>query len=198
VPLVTYDGTAGGLSGDNRRLVLATHPPFPRRGGATRFAVLRTRGLRPLKLLRLKGSWSFDAVSPDGGTLYLTEHVKAGRHPLYRVRPLDVHTGRVGPAIVDRLEGERDMGGEPLKRAVTADGRWAYTLYARRGHGPFVHALDTVARRAYCIDLPLPLRYKAQWTLYLRLHERGRQLAVRRGRATLATVHIDSWRVSRL
>lgn len=105
--------------------------------------------------------------------------------------------GRLRGALVDRLEGERDMGGEPIGRASSADGRWAYTLYVRRGHEPFVHALDTARREAFCVDLPLDAGYDDQWALRLRLHERKRLLSVRRGRETLATVRTDSWKVER-
>ena len=123
--------------------------------------------------------------------------MRAGRNPLYRVRTLDVGTGRLRGALVDRLEGERDMGGEPIGRASSADGRWAYTLYARRGHEPFVHALDTAKREAFCIDLPLDVRYDDQWALKVKLRERKRVLAVTRGKVTLATVRTDSWKVEK-
>jgi hypothetical protein len=45
------------------------------------------------------------------------------------------------------------MGGHPITRAWSADGRWAYTLYDGGKHAPFVHALDTVRYEAHCIDL---------------------------------------------
>ena len=127
--------------------------------------------------------------------LYLTQHITAGKHPVYRVRTYDVRTGLLRGALVDRLEAESDMGGEPVTRAATADGRWAYTLYARRGHEPFIHALDTAQRAAYCIDLPLELGYNDQWTLKLRLRERSGFISVQRGRTALATVETDGWEV---
>ena len=132
-----------------------------------------------------------------GRSLYLTQHVRAGESPIYRVRTFDVRTGLLRGALVDRLEGEGDMGGEPVTRATSADGRWAYTLYARRKYDPFVHALDTVKREAYCIGLPLGVGYDAQWRLRLKLRERSELLSVRSGRATLASVHTGSWKVER-
>jgi hypothetical protein len=197
VPLVAYDGTSGGVSGDGRWLALASYGPQPGSRGKTDFVVLGTRSLRPYRHVTLRGSWSFDAIAPDGSTLYLTQHLRAGTNPLYRVRTLDVGTGRLRGALVDRLEGERDMGGEPIRRASSADGRWAYTLYARRGHEPFVHALDTAKREAFCVDLPVDVGYNDQWALKLKLDERSRLLAVRRGRLTLATVRTDSWKVEK-
>ena len=196
VPLVAYDATAGGLSGDGRRLVLASYGPLPGARGQTRFLILRTSTLRPRARVTLAGSWSFDAVSPDGATLYLTHHLRTGEHPLYRVRTFDLGTRKLGPALVDRLEGERDMGGQPVTRASSADGRWAYTLYARAGHEPFVHALDTTKREAFCIDLPLELGDDShQYELMLRLRDGETRLVVSRGRTTLANVDTRSWKV---
>jgi hypothetical protein len=196
IPLVAYDGTAGGLSGNGKRLVVASYGPPPGAAGQTSFAVLDTRSLQLLRHVVVDGSWSFDAIAPDGSVLYLTQHIRAGDHPLYRVRTFEVRTGLLRGALVDRLEGEADMGGEPITRASSADGRWAYTLYARRGHEPFVHALDTAEREAFCIDLPLELGYEGQWQLRLRLSERSELLAVRSGGRTLATVDTGSWKVS--
>lgn len=194
VPLVAYDGTSGGLSGDGRSLVLSSYGPNPGSAGRTTFVVLDTRSLATRHRVALRGSWSFDAVSPTASTVYLVEHVSAGANPRYRVRPFDLRRGRLGRPLVDRLEGEWDMGGEPVTRASSADGRWAYTLYARRGHEPFVHALDTARRAAYCIDLPLRLRYDRQHGLRLRLD--GGSLLVRSSTARpLATVDTRTWRV---
>lgn len=195
LPLVAYDGTSGGLSGNGKGLVVASYAPVPGTSGTTRFAVLDTRTLRLRRLAVLDGSWSFDAVAPDASTLYLVQHVSAGTNPVYRVRPYDVRTGLLRGAIVDRLENEEEMGGEPITRATSADGRWAYTLYARRKQEPFVHALDTARREAFCIDLPLEVGYNRQWTLRLRLRERSESLSVRLGRAQLATIDTGSWKV---
>ncbi len=196
VPLVAYDGTSGGLSGDGRSLVLGSYGPLPGQSGKTRFVVLDTKTLATRRAIVLNGSWSFDAVSPTASTLYLTEHLRAGDKPLYRVRTLDTRSGRLGGAIVDRLEGEKDMGGQPVARASSTGGRWAYTLYARRGDEPFVHALDTVRREAFCIDLPLRLGYGRQWGLSLELESAGRSLSVRRGRNEVAAVNTTTWQVS--
>ena len=40
------------------------------------------------------------------------------------------------------------MAGYPVARATGPGGRWVYTLYRQPTNYPFVHALDTVARRA--------------------------------------------------
>jgi hypothetical protein len=197
VPLVAYDGTPDGLSGDGKSLVLGSYGPLPGQAGKTRFVVLDTRTLAPRRVIVLDGSWSFDAVSPTAATLYFTEHLRAGDKPLYRVRTYDTRSGRLRGAIVDRLEGEEEMGGQPVARASNRSGRWAYTLYARRADEPFVHALDTARREAFCIDLPLQLGYGRQWGLSLDLDSAGRSLSVRNGRGEVAAVDTSTWQVRR-
>jgi len=187
VPIVAWDNSTAGVSGDGRTLALGAYGPPPGSRGSTQFVLLRTRTLQPIKRFALPGSWAFDAISPDGSRLYLIEYLAAGLNPRYRVRSVDARTGRLDPeVIVDRREAEVLMRGQPVTRRTSADGRWAYTLYARPGTGPFVHALDTVEGEAYCIDLPLELRQVEQMALRLRLGRDG--LEVHRGPATLAVV----------
>jgi len=196
VPLVAYDGSTGGLSGDGSTLVVASYGPLPGDQGTTRFLTLRAKTLRPHRLVELKGSWSYDAISPDGSRLYLVEHITAGRNPRYRVRAYDLAADRLLPnAIIDRLVSKAIMGGQPVTRTSTSDGRWAYTLYARQNGKPFVHALDTARRKAFCIDLPLRLAEPKQMRLRLRLGNES--LTVRLGGERLAMIDIASFRVGR-
>jgi hypothetical protein len=196
VPLVAYDGSTGGVSGDGRTLVVSSYGPLPGEAGTTRFAVLKTRTLGVRRLVELPGSWSYDAISPDGSTLYLVEHMSAPPNARYRVRIFDLTSGRLlQGAIVDRLEKEEVMGGEPVTRASTPGGRWAYTLYARQNGEPFVHALDTARREAFCIDVPLRLGQPKQMGLRLRLGADGRTLSVRRDGAPVAEIDTRTFAV---
>jgi hypothetical protein len=150
LPFVAYDGTTSGLTHDGRTLVLASFTAVP-----TRFAVLSVPRLRVVRLIRLPGRFSFDALSPSGRTLFLIQHV--GNGVRYRVRAYDVAAGRLLPRpVVDPKVGRAPMDGTPMARATSSNGRWAYTLYQQaRGPG-FVHALDTVARKAVCVGLRRP------------------------------------------
>jgi len=196
VPLVAYDGTPGGLSGDGKSLVLGSYGPLPGESGKTRFLVLKTGTVGVRRLVVLPGSWSYDAISPDGSTLYLVEHISAGPNPRYRVRAFAVPDGRLLPEpIVDTRENEALMRGQPATRTTTGDGRWAYTLYARPKQEPFVHALDTRGRKAYCIDLPLELDQQRQMALRLKLADDGRRLTVRAGARVLADVDTKTFEV---
>lgn len=188
VPIVAWDNSTGGVSADGRTLVIGSYGPLPGDPGVTRFAVLRTDTLRKSRVLALRGSWAYDAISPDGSRMFLIEYLAAGQNPRYRVRSLDMHTGRLDPdAVVDRREDEVLMRGQPVTRVTSQDGGWAYTLYARPKHGPFVHALDTVRGEAYCVDLPVRLRQLEQMALRLRMRGDG-ALEVRNRRERIALV----------
>jgi hypothetical protein len=191
VPAVAYDSSSGALTRDGKTLVLASQAGAPGSRTTTRFAVLQTRTLRTRALVALRGSFSFDAISPDASTLYFIQYTSAQDYTRYRVRAYDVASHELLPgAIVDRREPDEAMTGGPVTRATTADGRWAYTLYARQNEPPFVHAIDTVKREAYCIDLPLRIGQQRQMQLRLAF-DGQRELRVRRGHKTLAIVDLE-------
>jgi hypothetical protein len=153
IPAVTIDGRAGGLSGDGSTLVLA-----PSRWGLqrteSRFKIVDAPGLRVSDVLELDGSFTFDAISPDASRIYLIEYPSPRNTTRYSVRAVDTRSGRLLPEpIVDPNEPPGEMRGYPLKRVMSPDGRWAYTLYDGTGKHPFIHALDTVHGHAICIDL---------------------------------------------
>jgi len=150
VTQVAFDGATVGLAGD-RTLVLAEYPAG--RKPSTRLALVDTRTLQARAVLRLAGSFTLDAISPDGRTLFLIQAL--GRNQAhYVVRAYDLMRRRLVPSVIaDRREPDEQMQGRPLARATSEDGRWAYTLYAKPSGETFVHALDTERRTAWCIDL---------------------------------------------
>jgi hypothetical protein len=150
VPGAAYDGSNTGLSFDEHTLVLAAireHSP------TTRLLTLDARSLRPRGQIVLSGQVTVDAVSPDGRWLYLVRY-RSVRNNRYDVLAYDLARRHlVRTPIVDPREPDEKMQGFPLTRTVSADGRWAYTLYADPEGEPFIHALDTERRTAACIDL---------------------------------------------
>ena len=152
VPSVTLDNGTTGLSTDGRMLVLARPTQrFPT--AATHLAVIDARQLVMRRQIRLPGFFTVDAISPDGRWAYLIQYADSVLD--YRVRALDTHTGRLAARdVVDPRSPGEQMGGLPMTRTMSADGRWAYTLYGG-GKETFIHALDTVGRRAACIDLDM-------------------------------------------
>jgi hypothetical protein len=212
LPAVAFDGSAGGISA-NGILVLSDSPRTypPRR---SKFAILDTRLFlshpnrnadaprHAIARLGLPGAWSFDAISPDGSRIYLIhsffKHREVSR---YEVRALDAVSGQLLPgSIVDPEEPGERMQGSPVTRVSSRDGRWAYTLYTGSKE-TFVHALDTVAGRAVCVDLPQLEDLREPFQLRLRLGDDGRTIAVysrdRRnaGAGTLAEIDTHSFAV---
>lgn len=169
IPAVAYDASASGLSADGRTLVLIEpRVSFPRQ--VTRFALLDARTLRVRNTVTLRGDFSFDAVSPHGKTMFLVNYTSPNDPTRYSVRAYDLRTSTLLPrAIRDPAERTDAMRGSPITRVMSTDGRWAYTLYDGAGGTPFVHALDTTALRAHCIDLPMLAGYQNLSSLRLTL-----------------------------
>ena len=195
IPVVALDGTPAGLSHVSTTLVLITpRASFPRK--RTRLAIVDTATMRAHPLT-LRGDFSFDAVSPDGQTLYLINYVDPRDPTKYHVRALDASSGRLlAKPIVDPHESDEDMSGYPATRATSADGRWHYTLYDAMGGEPFIHALDSVGRTARCIDLPLDTRHTDLYSLHLRVAGGTLQVVGSKGRPLL-NVNTSSFAVTR-
>jgi hypothetical protein len=195
IPAVAYDGSASGLSADGRTLVLIEpRVSFPRT--RTALVVLDAHRLRVRAIVRLRGDFSFDAVSPGGAWLYLIQYVSPRDPTRYLVRAYDLRAGHLlaKPVTDPRSRGEK-MRGSPITRATSPDGRWAYTLYDGAGKTPFIHALDTRARTARCIDLDgLARSYLSE--LRLKVGPAASTLTVRHGQEVEAVVDTKTFRAS--
>jgi hypothetical protein len=193
IPLVTQNGEAGGLSRDGRTLVLATW--LGTGAKVSRFAVVDTKPLRVRRIVTLKGSYSYDALSPDAKTMYLIEYTRGATSQRYRVRAYDLEGGRLlAGAIADkRLWGDY-MRGFPVSRATTGDGGWVYTLYGKNDGTAFVHMLDARHRAAVCVNLPW--RHVQQAIGLVRLSLHGGQLVLSQPtKGTLAMIDTTSFAV---
>lgn len=190
VPMTTWNGTTGGLSPDGRTLVLQSVPrPQQAFQPLTRLKVLATKSLHVRRTIVLRGDFSFDAVSPGGRTLFLIEHVPGPNVTRYLVRALDLRTGRLARQAVADKE-EPNMAGQPVTRTTRQDASWVYTLYLENKGGLFVHALDTVHRRAVCIDLKSRVPGERVWKMHLALRPGGRMLDVADRSGTVETVDL--------
>ncbi len=194
IPLVAFDYAGGGLARNGRRLVLVSH----RSPALTRILVVDPDTLRTKVRLRLPGMWAYDAISPGGSLLYLIQYrgsvTQAPVDQSYAVRALNLNTRQLyASAVVDRREPDEKMTGMPLTR-VESRGGWAYTFYSRTKREPFIHALDTVHRRAYCIDVPWKRSTNDLWRVRLRLA--AGELQLKLGRKTLTRIDTSTLRVS--
>jgi hypothetical protein len=196
IPAVAYDGTGSGLSSDGRTLVVIrnrTRFPQPR----TYLAVVDPVRLRIERPLTLRGDFSFDAISPDGSTIYLINYLSSRDPTKYAVRAFDLARGELLPdAIVDPHEPGEKMGGLPITRAMSPDGRWAYTLYAGSDH-PFVHALDTSGRTARCIDVDALAARQDLFSVRMKMAPGGGRLTISsKAGKPLALLDTRTFRVS--
>jgi hypothetical protein len=194
IPVVAFDGTTGGLSHDGRTLVLGDVASSPQLRKTSSFAIVGIHRLRLRHIVRLRGDFTFDALSPSARMLYLIQHVSAEDTISYRVRAYDLGGRRLLPqVIVDKTSWESVMRGYPYSRVVTADGRWVYTLYSGGQH-PFVHALDTRSANAVCIDLPKAWNKVNVGGMKLRLAPDAR-LVIRSRSRTVAVVDTKEQRL---
>ena len=197
IPAVAEDGSADGLSADGTTLVLSS-PRTPSPRANTQLAVLDvSTGLRVRYVARLRGDYSFDAISPDGRWMYLIRYLSRRDFSDYQVRAYDVRAGRLDPKpIVDPHAPADQMRGYPITRATSPDSRWAYTLYDGVDGMPFIHALDTLGRAATCIDLNNLMGFPDLYALRLSVSGAGSEITVLDGSRPVALVQTGTWRVS--
>jgi hypothetical protein len=153
IPIVALDKSTSGLSANGRTLVLS-QALLQLGQSSTRFQIVDPQSLRVRDTIMVRGSYGFDAISPDGNLIYLIQYLSPVDPSRYLVRAYDVQAGRLlHKPVIDPSESGRPMTGKPVTRAMSPGGGWAYTLYRGSKEGPFVHALDTVRHRAVCVDL---------------------------------------------
>jgi len=153
LPPATISGLPGGLSQNGQWLVVQA---FDNNDAgvpsATHFLVVDTSYKTAAKRIDLPGYFQFDAASNDGNRIYLIEYLSSTN---YRVRVVDVASGRLDPQIVvDKSDGNAAMTGVRLSGVPSPDGHWLYSIYIREHQGAFIHALNLDGNIAICIDLP--------------------------------------------
>jgi hypothetical protein len=205
IPLVALDGTSAGLSADGSTLALITPRTdfrrFPREETSFLIVDVDRRGWpRARERLTLRGDFSFDALSPDGRTMYLVEYISKDYND-YAVREYDLARGRLVKAPVEFSHEVEpgEMRGLPMARADSRDGRWAYTLYnggGRPGDEAFIHVLDTVDGVSHCIGLS-DVSGREAANVQLELPPSGGVLDVRRGDVVLASMDTRTYAVTK-
>jgi hypothetical protein len=117
-----------------------------------------------------------DAFTVDGSGLFVLDWLPAQAPDHYRVRLLDLATGRTGPLLTRNKApvpagAEEEMRGTGRQAVLSTARNTLYTLYTHQpGHQhtrdliagtraevhAFVHVLNLDERWAYCLDLPHP------------------------------------------
>jgi hypothetical protein len=161
LPTIGFDPTPVGVSANAAEspnaatVVLVEDIPAGTTRTSSRFAILgHTPTGEPLsRIIELRGSFDYDAISPDGSSLYVVEHLAGQPEGRYQVRSVDLATGVLRDAIIaDKRNIGEAMAGWPIAQVRRPDGV-VLTLYRGVEH-PFIHALNTKEGWAVCIDLP--------------------------------------------
>ena len=139
----------------------------------TRLLVVSGSGHREYEL---SGVIEPDAFSRDATGLFVLEWLPAEAPEHYRVRRLELSTGRLQPLLTRAKApvpagAEEEMRGDGRQAALSPDRQVLYTLYTHQpGHRhtrdllagraggvhAFVHVLHLAEGWAYCLDLPDP------------------------------------------
>jgi hypothetical protein len=190
VARITQNGLMGGLFHDGSAFVLQ-NVGLAR---TSRFVVLGTGDLALRDSIALRGTFGFDALSPDGSRLYLIQHMTTRDVDHYVVRAYDLRRHTLLPGrVADKTQKSWVMQGFALSRVSSADGRWVYTLYFNPGGYPFIHALDAVRGVAHCVGLPW-----SSSNVDLQMSLRGSVIVLKREDGTTwRTVDRRTWRLSR-
>jgi hypothetical protein len=159
LPTIGSDPTPVGVSADGKTAVLVEdRKATDAAPAASRFAIIKLpfvdgwANTAP-RIVELPGAFEYDALSPDGSTLYVVEHLAGPPAGHYQVRAVDVAAGRLRPeVVVDKSGDDEAMAGYPISQLRRADGM-VFTLYQGAEH-PFIHALASADAWALCIDLP--------------------------------------------
>jgi hypothetical protein len=194
IPMLTQEGLAGGLFHDGSAFVLQNVGLKP----SSRFLIVDAKTLAPRSTIALKGTFGFDALSPDGSKLYLIQHTSVRDIQHYTVRAYDLKAHKLLPGrVADKTQQNWVMQGFAVDRVTTSDGRWAYTLYSNPGGYPFVHALDTVNGIAHCVGVPWRGGENEPWNMRLALRSDGSSLVVsQQTGAAFVAIDTATWKIS--
>ena len=150
----SYGAAPTGFSTDGSWLVLAA--PQTKTGATTTsaFAVIDTVHATLARTVIAPGDHTFDAISADGRSLYVVEHL--GSPTQYRVRVAGGGGAALSVApIVDIKVAAPQMNGIYHSSVMRPGGTWNYGLYFSPTKGAFIHALNTAQLYAQCIlDVP--------------------------------------------
>jgi len=196
VPTLTADGPGSGMLRDGSAFILQSMGLQ----ATTQFVFLRTADLSTREQINLKGTFGFDAFSPDGTMMYLIQHSTTQDIQHYIVRGYDLSAHKLLPGrIADKTQKSWVMQGWAVSRVESTNGRWAYTLYANPGGTPFVHALDTVKGVAHCVGVPwAPTDPQQNNVFNFSLTLSGTKLAVRfQGGGVYRFINTKNWKVSK-
>ncbi len=114
--MLTQEGLAGGLFHDGSAFVLQNVGLKT----TSSFMIVGAKDLVPRNTITLKGTFGFDALSPDGSRLYLIQHTSVRDIQHYIVRVYDLKTRKLLPGrVADKSQQSWVMQGFAVDRVTT-------------------------------------------------------------------------------
>jgi DNA-binding beta-propeller fold protein YncE len=158
---------------------------------ATSIVVVSASGARTIVIPGRQ--WDFDALR--GNHLVLIRYLRQGG---YRIRLLDLRTGKLAPKPLKDPHESGIIWGQPFERVSSADGRFLFTSYIASNGSAMVHELDLDTATARCIDLPGTGDYGAAASWAMLASPNGRTLwAVAPGYGRAVAIDVASRKVIR-
>jgi hypothetical protein len=105
--------------------------------------------------LELDGNFDVDAISADGASLFLIQHLPAVNPDHYAIRLYDLVANQLQEDELREKGNDEVMVGEAWGQVASPDGHWLLTLYMNtQQHESFIHTLDLLNKYPVCVDLP--------------------------------------------
>lgn len=151
--------TVSGISASARWIALMNKADDPssisHRNGKTQIDILDANVDAIVHQFTLNGDYDVDALSEDGGSLFLIQHLPAASINSYEIRLYDLVTETLLPDVLREKGADEVMEGQPYQQVATLDGSKLLTVFVDSNrHVAFIHDLDLVNKSPWCIDLP--------------------------------------------
>ncbi len=149
----------------------------------------------------LSGLFDPVAISFDGGSLYLVEHLSGTNADRSQVRLYNLFTEQLQQgALADKRDPGEALAGSPWESLASPDGQWLITLYLRPDNSAFIYALNLKGSYVGGVDLTPGISNPDLLKHYsLALAPGGRILyAVNPALGTLTIVDLQEFQISRV
>jgi hypothetical protein len=124
-------------------------------GELTRIDILDTRANSIVHAINLHGSFDVDAVSADGASLFLNQHIGGTGNDYYEIRVYDLISAKLLPDPVREKGADAVIQGGAIQQSATADGVKLLSVYLDTSrHVAFIHDLDLADSYPVSINLP--------------------------------------------
>lgn len=105
--------------------------------------------------LKLDGNFEVEAISADGTSLFLVEHLPAAKPDRYVIRWYDLSREQLVADPLRSKTADEVMTGYAWGGTASTDGEWLFTLYLSTDRKvAFIHMLNLNEKFTVCVDLP--------------------------------------------